>query len=610
MSELTLLVLQLGFLAAALGLHLRDRLRAAQRPVRPAGAQAAAGCRSGRAAAAPAAAPRSPQRPRWRPPRAAPVAGPAPAAARRRPIGELAIERERDAPRHHERHEGRRRVPARPRRDHDRPLERLGPHHPRRLHLDPPRAPHAVERPLDDPGPRLHERHLPRRLPSDRADARSRSEPPSRSERRRSSCGGSRWRTIKASAAVSHVGRIRSNNQDSGYAGRHLFVVADGMGGHAGGDVASAIATQRIAEADRRLRHHAPRPRHALEGALIAGEPAARRDRRRPLRAHRHGHDRERHARSSATASSSRTSATPASTCCASASSARSPPTTPSCSASSTPAASPPRRRMVHPRRSVLMRVLGDVEASPEIDTHDARHPRPATAGCSAPTASRASSSFDEHPRALMSADAGAKQVADRLVKASLDGGAPDNVTVVIVDIGEPRRARRPRRSSSARPRPRSAFGAAAEPARAPRHPPARRSGRTRCRRRTSSPTPRTSSTRSSRRTRAGAAAARWMWSFWIVLLIGAIVGGLRARLPVDADPLLRRRVQRPRRHLPGHPAGPRADLAARAVRPRPTHRRRRPPHLRPAAGRADDQRRLARRGRSASSQRLEESVE
>ncbi len=35
-------------------------------------------------------------------------------------------------------------------------------------------------------------------------------------------------------AARSDVGLVRSNNQDSGYAGPHLLVVADGMGGHAG----------------------------------------------------------------------------------------------------------------------------------------------------------------------------------------------------------------------------------------------------------------------------------------------------------------------------------------------------------------------------------------
>ncbi|MFW2512665.1 PP2C family protein-serine/threonine phosphatase [Demequina sp. SO4-13] len=51
-------------------------------------------------------------------------------------------------------------------------------------------------------------------------------------------------------AARSDVGLIRSNNQDSAYAGPHLLVVADGMGGAAGGDIASSIAVGRLAGLD------------------------------------------------------------------------------------------------------------------------------------------------------------------------------------------------------------------------------------------------------------------------------------------------------------------------------------------------------------------------
>ncbi|MBT2517119.1 protein phosphatase 2C domain-containing protein [Streptomyces sp. ISL-90] len=322
--------------------------------------------------------------------------------------------------------------------------------------------------------------------------------------------------TVKASAAVSHVGRIRANNQDSGYAGRRLFLVADGMGGHAGGDVASAIATRRIAEAD--ADHDGVTDAAAeLRSALIS----ANRQLAETVAEHSeltgmgttvsalllqgdrvviaHIGDSRIYLLRSGELSQISTDHTFVQRLV---------------DAGRITA----EEAMVHPRRSVLMRVLGDVEASPEIDSMllDTR------AGDRWMLCSDGLSgvvSFDDIHE-LMSAEAGAKQVADRLVKASLDGGAPDNVTVVVVDIGEPPAPATPPLvvGSAAAP---LAFGAP-EPVRArgirltPFRP---------------HPVQETHFEPDSadyfdeiieedaRRRRR----RRWMWGFWIVLLIGAI---------------------------------------------------------------------------------------
>ncbi len=51
---------------------------------------------------------------------------------------------------------------------------------------------------------------------------------------------------------VSHseIGLVRKNNQDSGYTSPHLLVVADGMGGAAAGDLASAVAVDTLMQVD------------------------------------------------------------------------------------------------------------------------------------------------------------------------------------------------------------------------------------------------------------------------------------------------------------------------------------------------------------------------
>lgn len=55
---------------------------------------------------------------------------------------------------------------------------------------------------------------------------------------------------VFTAGSATDVGRVRQGNEDALYAGRRLWVVADGMGGHAAGEVASEVAVTRMAGLD------------------------------------------------------------------------------------------------------------------------------------------------------------------------------------------------------------------------------------------------------------------------------------------------------------------------------------------------------------------------
>lgn len=68
-------------------------------------------------------------------------------------------------------------------------------------------------------------------------------------------------------AARSDVGLLREINEDAAYAGPCLLAVADGMGGHAAGEVASAVAISTLATLDREV--GTDDPREMLRAALF-----------------------------------------------------------------------------------------------------------------------------------------------------------------------------------------------------------------------------------------------------------------------------------------------------------------------------------------------------
>lgn len=233
------------------------------------------------------------------------------------------------------------------------------------------------------------------------------------------------------SFAASDIGRIRASNQDSGYAGYNLFFVADGMGGHAGGDIASALTTQKVANVDR-VYDSTEEASKALidviwEANTLLGSTAQQHPELSGLGTTFSGivFTRDRvtighigdsriylardgevsqvtsdHTFVQRLVDTGRITAEEA---------------------------------LVHPRRSVLMRVLGDVEEFPDVDSFS----MDAKAGdrwllCSDGLSGVVPPEIAE--RILLS-KMDSKEATELLVGEALEFGAPDNVTVVVVDV-------------------------------------------------------------------------------------------------------------------------------------------------------------------------------
>jgi PPM family protein phosphatase len=233
------------------------------------------------------------------------------------------------------------------------------------------------------------------------------------------------------SYAASDVGKVRSSNQDSGYAGVNLFFVADGMGGHAGGDIASAITAQHVALADEPVENSQQAEQKLIDYIWQANEKLSA-----SVAEHSElagmgttfsgifvngtsvsighiGDSRIYLARDGVVKQITsdhtfvqRLVDTGRIT---------------------------EEEALVHPRRSVLMRVLGDVEQFPEVDleTFETK-PGDRWMVCSDGLSGVVPEGLMH--RILLS-NSTVQEATDLLVGEALEFGAPDNVTVVLVDV-------------------------------------------------------------------------------------------------------------------------------------------------------------------------------
>jgi protein phosphatase len=233
------------------------------------------------------------------------------------------------------------------------------------------------------------------------------------------------------SYAASDVGKVRSSNQDSGYAGVNLFFVADGMGGHAGGDIASAIAAQHVALADEPVASSQEAEQKLIDYIWQANEKLG-------ISVDEHselagmgttfsgifvngtsvsiGHigDSRIYLARDGVVKQITTDHTFVQRLVDTGRISE-------------------EEALIHPRRSVLMRVLGDVEQFPEVDleTFETK-PGDRWMVCSDGLSGVVPEGLMN--RILLSTST-AKEATDLLVGEALEFGAPDNVTVVLVDV-------------------------------------------------------------------------------------------------------------------------------------------------------------------------------
>jgi len=233
------------------------------------------------------------------------------------------------------------------------------------------------------------------------------------------------------SAAASDIGKHRSSNQDSGYAGYQLFFVADGMGGHAGGDMASAISSQRIALSDNKYENFEEAQEELYESVIEANRMLNNTVAEHPeltgmgttfsgILIHENrviiahiGDSRVYLSRNGGVTqiTSDHTFVQKL----------------------LDTGRITEEEALTHPRRSVLMRVLGDVQSEPELDlvTLETR-PGDRWLICSDGLSGVVP---DELLEQILLSEMDAQETVESLVDQALKFDAPDNVTVVLTDI-------------------------------------------------------------------------------------------------------------------------------------------------------------------------------